>query len=270
MMLVEMLQLVSPVSGYLFFGRRNDGVAMLAEKDAAHALIGEETRSGALDAQPFDFLAAFTFELIFGERGVAREIGQQLEKPVGEFSEAADGNGAVVRTGACAGIRAHATEILFNLAARACCGAGANHPGGEVRDARRSVRGGRVAAANEKLGRNFREGVRFGEDDFQAIRQRDRRALRPGDRTFRPQRWRGGAVRVDCGHRARGRRRHRAPPFDFSLPSLMGLRTTMARLRGTKYFCATACACAGVTARKPSSTVLTRFGSPSKSVKHAR
>src|SRR6202040_1556666 len=106
--------------------------------------------------------AAFAFELIFGERGVAREVGQQFEKPVGEFSEAADGNGAVVRTGACAGIRAHAAKILFNLAARASCSAGANHPGGEVGDARRSVRGGRVATANEKLGRDFWKGVRLG------------------------------------------------------------------------------------------------------------
>ena len=66
-MFVEMLELVSPVSCYLFFGRRNDGVAMVAEKDAAHSFIGKKTGSGALDAQSFDFLAAFAFELIFGE-----------------------------------------------------------------------------------------------------------------------------------------------------------------------------------------------------------
>src|ERR1700741_2075483 len=121
-MVVKVLQLGPPASRYLLFGRRNDSVAMIAKQHTAHSFVGEETRSGALDAQAFDLLAAFAFELIFGERGVASEIGQQFEKPVGEFSEAADGNGAVVRTGACAGIRAHAAEILFNLAARPGCG----------------------------------------------------------------------------------------------------------------------------------------------------
>ncbi len=58
---------VAPVSGDLFFGGRNDGVGMVAEKNAAQAFAGEKTGSGALDAQSFDFLAAFALELLFGE-----------------------------------------------------------------------------------------------------------------------------------------------------------------------------------------------------------
>ena len=65
--------------GDLLFGGRDDGVRMLAEKNAPQAFAGEESGRGALDAQLFEALAALALEFVLGKRSVAGEIGHQLE-----------------------------------------------------------------------------------------------------------------------------------------------------------------------------------------------
>ena len=262
-----MSKFVPLVRGDLFFRRRNHGVRMFAKKDVAHPLGGEETGRGAFDAQFFYFLAALAFELILGEGSIAREIGQHRENAFGKLREAADRNGACVGSRTCSRISAHAAQIFFNLAARTRCRSRANYFCGDFCEPGRTVSDGSVPAAKEKLARNFREGVGFGEDDLQAIRERHNAALRPRDRALGTKR-RCGAGRLQCD--GCFGRRHREPPFECAVSAATGVRATMARLRGTKYLCATACACSGVTARNPSSTVLMRFGSPSNKVKHAR
>ena len=154
---------------------------------------------------------------------------------------------------------AHAAQIFFNAAAGARCGPGANHSGRHFSKAGRRMRDDGIAAAEIKLRGDFRERARFDQDNLQSIRQRANRALRPGDCAFRREGRRLGAKNCGCGGRG-----HCAPP------GATGRRMRTARLRGTRYFRANACTCSGVTARKPSSIVLMRLGSPSKSVKHAR
>ena len=94
---------------------------------------------------------------------------------------------------------------------------------------------GSVAAAKEQLSRNFRERVRFDEDDLQAIRERHNAALRPRDRAFGTKRRRGaGASSI---------RQVLWRDVIANLRSSSGfgvkVRATIARLRGTKYFLAT-------------------------------
>jgi hypothetical protein len=50
--------LLALVRSDLVLGGRNDGVRMLAEKNATEPLARQEPRRSALDAQAFDFLAA--------------------------------------------------------------------------------------------------------------------------------------------------------------------------------------------------------------------
>ena len=103
----------------------------------------------------------------------------------------------------------------------------------------------------------------FGQHHLHAVRERADGALGPGDGTLGPER---AELFVECscgdGWRLSASLRH--------LQGRRGRRTSTARFFGTRYFCATAWTCAGVTARKPSRIVLMRCGSPSNSVKQAR
>src|SRR5205807_5010856 len=97
--------------------------------------------------------------------------------------------------------------------------------------------------AKIKLRSELGNGVRFDQDHLKPVDQGAPGASRPDHRPFRPQ----------CGNVSAQVRRedgaHRAAPF------ATGRRITIARLRGTKYFCAAACTWAGVTSRKPSRIV---------------
>src|SRR5437773_3359877 len=110
-----------------------------------------------------------------------------------------------------------------------------------------------------------RDGMRFHDDDFEAVREFRFHALGPIY----------GAFSGKCGNHVRGLRRggcHYAASF---LPSeevaarFAGARKTIARFSLRKYFFAAACTCSEVTCRNPSSIVFTSCGSPSKSEKHA-
>src|SRR6202041_3610928 len=85
---IELLKLRMLDRCHLFFGGRDDGIGMLAEKDAAESLAREKTGRGAFDAQAFDFAAALALEFFSWKRGIAREITQQIEKAFGKFGEA--------------------------------------------------------------------------------------------------------------------------------------------------------------------------------------
>ena len=168
---VELLELLALVGGDLFFGGRNHGVGMLAENHAAEALVCEKRGRGAFDAQAFDFAAALALEFIVGKRGVAREVGHEFEDSFGKLGEAGEGNRAGISAGLRAEIGAHAAKIFFDLAAGTRRGAGAHDRGSDFRKARRAMRDAGIAAAEEKLRGNFREGAQFGENDLHAVRE---------------------------------------------------------------------------------------------------
>src|SRR5579863_594905 len=260
---IEILELLAAIRSNLFLGGGDNGVGMFAEQDAAKTVTGKKAGSGSLDFQLFEFLAALALEFVFGKRGVASEIGEKIDQPGGKFGEAGDGNGARIGAGLSAEIAAHAAQILLDLAACARGGSRANHAGRDLGKAGRRVRDSGVAAAEEKLHGNFRERVRFGQHHLEAIRESANCAFGPRDGAFGGKRRGGGAIRVDRGGSA-----HRAPPVCAGLS--IGRRMTIARLPGTRIFCASDCTSAGVTPRKSSSIVFTRSGSPSNSVNDAR
>ena len=255
---IELRQLLEAIGLHLRFGGRDDGVGMRAKENAAQTLARQKRRRGALDAQAFDHLAALALELLLGKRGLLRQFGDQLQQFRGEFGEAVEGDGAGVRAGAGAQVGAHAPQIFFDLPAGARFGAGANDGRGDFREARR-FRGDRgVAAAEIEFAGEFGNGVRFDQDDFEAIGQLAAGARRPDDRALGTER---GNLHKRIRRRSDG---HHAAPF------LDGWRNTMARRLGSRYFCATARTCSGVTSRKPSRMEFTSVGSSSKSVKQAR
>ena len=131
-------QLIAGVRGDLLFGGRDDGIRMLAEEDAAQAFAGEKAGRGALDSQLFESLAALALEFVLGKRCVAREIGHQFEHAGGKFREARNGNGAGIGAGVRAKTGAHAAQILFNAAAGARRGSGANDGGRHFGEAGRA------------------------------------------------------------------------------------------------------------------------------------
>ena len=166
---------------------------MLAEQHAPKALAGEERRRGALDAQAFDHLPPLALELLGRERGLLRQLGDQGEQLAGEFGEAGKGDGAGVRAGAGAEVGAHAPQILLDLAAGALGRAGADDGGGDLREARRLECGDGVAAAEIEDAGEFRNGVRFDQHDFEAVRELVTRAGRPDDGAFGAERGNGSA-----------------------------------------------------------------------------
>src|ERR1700722_12480326 len=245
---------------------------MLAKEHLAKPFVGQKSWSRALDAQAFDFLAALALEFLGGKRSIARQIGDQFEQTSGEFGQPGDGNGGRISAGVGAEITAHALEKFLNLPAGTRCGSGAHHRRGHFGETRRGMRDECVATAEKQLSGNLRKSVNFSENHLQAVGQRLYAAFRPGHRAFGAKRrnsaaaLRGGVpgragLRVDCC--CVGAAHHAAA-------LATGCRTRIARFFGTRYFLATAWTCAAVTAWKPSSTVLMRFGSPSNRVKHAR
>ena len=130
---------------------------MRAEQNAAQAFAGQKAGRGALDAQFFEALAALALEFFLGKRSVAREIGDQFENAGGKFGEARRSDRAGIRSGVRAEARAHAAQILFDLAAGARCGAGAHDGGRHFGEAGRAVRDDGVAAAEIKLRARFSE-----------------------------------------------------------------------------------------------------------------
>ena len=149
------------------------------------------------------------------------------------------GNGARIGAGVRAEARAHAAQILFDLAAGARGGAGADDGGGHVGQAGRAMRDDGVAAAEIELRGDFRECARFGEDDLQAVGERADGALGPGDRAFGRERRCGGAMRNGCGGRTSSRTS--MPTADSKARAdLPAGVSTMARFCGTRYFFATA------------------------------
>ncbi len=148
---IEVGELIARESGELLFGGRDDGIGMLAEEHSAKAFAGEKSWRSALDSQFLEALAALALELIFGKRGVAREVGHQLEDAGRKFGETGRGNRAGIGSGVRAEASAHAAQILFNAAARARGGSGANDCGRHFSEAGCGVRDDGVPAAEIKL-----------------------------------------------------------------------------------------------------------------------
>src|SRR5580698_7280869 len=119
---------------------------MLAKEYTAKAFVGQKARSGPFDAQAFDFLPAFTLELLGGKRGVARQIGDQFKQASGKLRKPRDRNGRGVGASAGAQIAAHAAQVLFNLAAGTRSGPGAHYSRSHIREAGRGAGHERVAA----------------------------------------------------------------------------------------------------------------------------
>src|SRR5947209_2831031 len=107
----------------------------------------------------------------------------------------------------------------------------------------------------------FRDGVRFGEHYFQSIRQYGFGTFGPGHLAF-------GSELGNSSQNFGWSSSHYAAAF---LPEAGdGVRNTMARLSGSKYFFAAACTCSRVTVKNPSRMVLASCGSLSNKVKQAR
>ena len=259
---VEALQSLAGVGRHLLFAGRDAGIRMRAEQRLAQPLAGQKTRRGALDAQRFHLVPPLALQLGRRERRVARQIAHQRQQFRGKLRQPAETDGAGIGAGAGAQIGAQTPQLLFNLAARARGGAGAHHGRGHIRQTGHLARG--IAAAEQQLPAELGNGVRLDQHHLQAIGQRAHRARRPHYRALRSERGRGHAgAQVPL----RSCRDHHAPPV--CAAAALRARITIARFAGTKYFCAAARVCSGVTARNPSSMVLTRVGSPSNSVKQA-
>ena len=226
---IEIFELGATVGRNLVFRGRNDRVRMLAEQHATKPLVREESRSGALDFQFFEFLAALALEFVFRERCIAREVGQKFEQLARKLGEARSGDRARIGSRMRSKVRAHAPQIFLDLAARPRSGSCANDAGREVGKPRRGVRNDGVAASEEKLRRNLRERARLGENHLQAVAERSNGSLRPRDGALGGERRRGDGTRVCCGGSA-----HWAAPF------ATGFRTSTARFCGTRSFRAAA------------------------------
>src|ERR1700722_2748867 len=258
-LVIKLFELLATESGHLRFLRSDDCIGMLAEENAAQAFRGEEIGSGALNFQAFHSLAALAFKFFIGKRSITRQVSQHFEQTVGKIRDAGNSNRTGVSAGRRCQIPAHAAEIFFNAPERTGRRAGSRDGSGKFGQARRAVSHGCVPTAEEKLRGNFRKGSGFREDDLQSIGESENSALGPCYRALGAESGRRRAVRRS--DRSRG---HRDSPW------FAGTRAKTARFVGTRYFFAAACTSAGVTAMKPSSTVLTRPGSPSNRVKHAR
>ena len=157
---------------------------MRAKQDPAQPFAGQKARRGALDSQAFDQLPPLAFEFVGGKGSLLRELRDEPQQIVRKIHQAGEGNHAGIGAGSGRQVRAHAAQILFDLAAGARRGASAHHGCGHIRESRRSRRRDGVAAAEEKLPGEFRDRVRFHEHDFEAVRKRRARARRPNDRPF--------------------------------------------------------------------------------------
>ena len=196
---IVVFELLALVGGHLLFRRRDDRVRMLAEKHAAKALIGEKAGRGALDAELLEALAAFALEFVLREGSVPGQIGHQFEQLARKFREAGDRNRAGIGAGVRAEVGAHAAQVFLDLAAVARCGAGAHDGGRHSGDAGIALRDNRVAAAEEKLRRDFGERTAFGKHHLHAIRERAEGSLGPGDGALGTQGRRGSACEC-CGN----------------------------------------------------------------------
>jgi hypothetical protein len=208
---------------------------MRAEKNFAEAFAGEKAGRGALEFHFFEFLAALAFELVFGERCFAREFVHQLKKRLGEFAEAGEADGAGVLSGAAAEVGAEAAEVLFDLATGAFGGTSAHERGGHFSKTRRAIGNERIAGPEIEFPVKFGNGMRFGENDFEAVGEARASGFGPGDGAL-------GGERGDGGRNFRGAGSHYAASFlpaSAGKPAFTGARKTMARFSGRRYFFAT-------------------------------
>ncbi len=147
-------------------------VGMRAEQDFAQTLAGEKTWLGALELYFFEFLAALALEFRLREGGFPGEFSHQIEERLGQFGQAGEGDGAGVRAGAGRKIGADdgaRSSSIWRLArfvvpVRATVAVISARPG-------RAIDDGGVARAEEELAVEFRNGVRFGQNDFKTVRE---------------------------------------------------------------------------------------------------
>src|SRR6185437_2520826 len=158
----------------------------------------------------------------------------------GKFREAAERDGAIVGARIGAKIGSHAAQIFLNLTAGAARGASARHGCSHFGQTGRDSSRGGVATAEIELTCELRDVVRFNESDLEPVRKFQMCALRPNDGAL------GAELRYNCKRIGGCGAGHHAAPF------FVGRRTTMARRAGSRYFCAAARTCSGVTLRKPS------------------
>ena len=176
-------------------------------------------------------MAAFAFEFVLGEGGFAGEFVDELQERLGKFAEAGEADGAGVLSGAAAEIGAQTAQVFFNLAAGALRGAGAHERGGHFGEAGGAVGDLRVAGAEIEFTMKFGNGVRFGENDFEAVGEARAGAPGPGDRALRSERGNSGGNFSGTGS-------HYAASFlpRQGAPVFAGARKTMARFSGSRYF----------------------------------
>src|SRR6267142_1891522 len=177
-------QIVTLVGGDLLFGRCNLRVRVRAKENFSEALAGEEARLGAIQFHFFKFLTAFAFKFGLGERGFARQLVYELQKGLGKLGETSEGNGAIVGSGVGGEIGAKATEVFFDLTARALCRSSAQDSGRHFSEPGSTLDRRRIAGAQKKLAVKLRDRVRFGEDDLEAVSQASFRAFGPRDLTL--------------------------------------------------------------------------------------
>src|ERR1700722_18998101 len=120
------------------------------------------------------------------------------------------------------------------------------------------MHGGGIPGAKHQFAMEFWNGVSFGQNNFEPVRQARASALWPFYRA------------LGCEFRnAHGELRREESHQAGSLAPATGVRKTMARCDFWRYCFAAPCTFSRVTARKPSRMVLTSCGSLSKSVKQA-
>jgi hypothetical protein len=120
---------------------------MSSEENSAEALAGEESGLRAVEFNLFELLAAFAFKFRFREGGFARKLVDKLQERLGKFGETREANGAVVCSRMRRKIGAEATQVLFDLATRSFCGAGAHNGCSHLSEARGAVCGGGISGA---------------------------------------------------------------------------------------------------------------------------
>ncbi len=227
---IDLREIGTLVGGHLRFGRSDVRVRMRAKQNLAQALAGQKSGLRSIELYFFEFLAALALEFRLREGSFARQLIDEAEQRFGQFRQASESDRAGVRSSAGGKIGADAAQVFFDLTADAPRRSGADDRCGHFREAGSAIDHRGVAGAEREFAVKFRNGVRFRENDFQTVRQARFGSLRPGHRALRRQcrRFRG---------QLGGSSGHYAASF---APAFMGVRKTMARFVGRRYFLATA------------------------------